>query len=431
MNTNRRRAGRVRAGELFQLLLAMISCGIFAGNAAAQPRESLAGESAAQALEKSIGAETYDINCGPVRANVGARLGVNYTDNVFYSEDRKDDVMLNPEVTLDALYPVTQLNTLRLSLGVGYEWYLINHVLNANSPLVQPGSELAFNVFVGDFRIKLHESFSYQESLFINSPSGTQQFFNFTNVGTFARLDNNAGCDVTWDLNQTVLTAGYDHENFTSYTSSFDYLDRVSEWFTASAGYFLGDHLQTGVEGQASLHHYDQQTVLNNNWRGRTGPFVDATLLEGVTLRTGGGYDLARYDAAGSGNSDYDSYYAYGRLTQETRLFSHSLEGGHKNLLGDSANNLRTTYVRYAVASPIVRHLDLGANVAVDWAEEYGGPSGYDENFTYYEAGFTAGWQFHKQWRAELGYSYQSKTSDVAGAAYERDRVTVALVWKY
>ena len=430
MNTPRRRAGRVSTGELFQLLLAMISCGIVVGDADAQTRESLAGESTAQALEKSIGAEPYAFQYGPVRANVGARLGVNYTDNVFYSEDRKDDVMIQPEVSVDALYPITQLNTLRLSLGVGYEWYLMNPELNANAPLVNPGSELAFNLFVGDFHIRLHERLSYQESLFFNSPANNQAFFNFTNTGIFERLDNHVGCDVIWDLNKTVLSAGYDHENFTAYTSSFKYLNRVSEWFTASAGYFPGDQVQSGLEGQAALHHYDQQTTLNDNWRARVGPFVEATLLEGVSLRAGGGYDLARYDAAGEATSDFDSFYAYGRLTQQTRFFSHSLEGGRKNILGDNANDLRTTYALYSITSPVVAHLDLGANVSVNVAEEYGGPSGYDENFTYSEAGFQAGWQFHKHWRVELGYEFLLKASDLAGRDFERDRVTVALAWK-
>jgi hypothetical protein len=434
MNTSYGHGGRVKAADRFRLVLAMISCGgMFAeATSHAQMRESLTGESAAQALKKSILAEPYDLQYGPVRANVGASLGVNYTDNVFYSEQRKDDVMIRPEVTLDALWPITEINALRLSLGVSYEWYQLNPSLNAKAPLINPGTELVFNVFVGDCLIRLHEAFSYQESVFFNSFSGPQPFYNLHNVGTFARLDNKIGADVTWDVGKVVLNASYDHENFKSYTAKYDYLDRQSEWFGASAGYFLGDHLQSGVEGRVSLHNYDQETTLNDNWRGRVGPFVEATLLEGVKLRTGGGYDWARYDAAGSGSSDYDSYYAYARLSQQTRLFTHSVEGGHETLLGDgNANNIRITYMRYSIESPIVEHVDLGAHFSVNYAEEYGGPSGYDERFTYYEAGFKGGWQFHRNWRAELGYQYLLKNSDLAGSDFQRNMVTVAVVWKF
>lgn len=433
MNLISRRAVRARSGKRFRLLLAMIGCGgIVAENTGhAQSRESLAGESAAQALEKSIENEPYDLQYGPVRASVGARLGVNYTDNVFYSTQGTDDIMIEPDVTLGALLPVSKLNTLRLSLGLSYQWYLKNTILNADAPFISPGSELAFNLFVGDFRIRLHDRFSYEESLFFNSFEGNEPFYNFNNVGTFGRLDNKTGFDVTWSLDKAVVTAGYDHENFISTTSAFDYLNRASDWFTASAAYLAGDHLKAGLEGRASLHRYDQQTILNDNWRGRIGPFVEATFPEKITLRAGGGYDLARYGAAASGNSDYGSYYAYARISQDTRFFSHSLEAGRELQLGENANNMRTDYVRYAITSPIIAHVDLGADVGVNVAEESGGPSGFDEKFTYYDAGLHAGWQFRKHWRAEVGYEFLLKESDLPLRDFHRNMVTMDVVWNF
>src|SRR6266850_1719088 len=164
----------VKSGEGSRLLLAVLGCGaVFAGDAGdGQPRESLAGESAAQTLKRSIEAEEYNLRYGPVRLKTGASVGVSYTDNVFYSHDPKEDFLVNPEITLAALWQMTDLNALRLSLGIAYEWYLKNQALNGDTPLINPGSELAFNLFIGDFRIRLHERFSYQESLFFNSFSG-------------------------------------------------------------------------------------------------------------------------------------------------------------------------------------------------------------------------------------------------------------------
>ena len=405
---------------------------MMAGNTSqAQTRESLAGESAAEALEKAIEAEPYDLQWGPVRGNLSARLGINYTDNVFYSETRKDDVMIEPDVTFGAFLPVSKLNELRLSLGVSYQWYLKNSGLNADTPFIHPGSELSYNLFVGDFHIRLHDNFSYEESLFINSFEGNEPFYNFNNVGIFERFDNKAGFDVTWDLNKYVINAGYDHETFISPTSMFDYLNRESEWFTTSAGYYLGDHLQTGLEDQFSYHYYDQETVLNDHWHNRVGPFVEATLLEDVTFRVGAGSDVAGYDATAGGTSDYDTYYAYAKISQKTRLFTHSLEGGREHLLGDNANNMRTDYVRYTISSPIVAHVDLRAHVGVNVAEESGGPSGFDEKFTYYDLGFQAGWQFHKHWRAEAGYQYLLKNSDLAERDFQRNQVMADVVWTF
>jgi hypothetical protein len=433
MNAIPRRALRAKSGERFRLLLAMIGCGGMAAENAghAQPRESLAGEGAAQALEKSIEAGPYDLHYGPVQVNAKASLGVNYTDNVFYSNQGTDDIMVEPDVTLGALWPISKLNALRLSLGLSYEWYLKNTELNANAPLVNPGSKLEFNLFIGDVRLQLHDRFSYEESLFFNSFTGNEPFYNFNNVGTFARLDNHAGVDATLDLDKAVISAGYDHEDFLSETAALDYMSRRSEWFTASAGYKLGDTLQAGPEGRASYHHYYQETVLNNHWQARVGPFVQATFPEKITLRAGGGYDMARYDAAALDNSDYNTYYAYGRISQETRFFTHSLEAGRETLLGDNANNMKTIYARYAIDSPAIAHVDLGANIGVNVAEEYGGPSGFDEKFTYYDAGLHTGWQFRKHWRVELGCEFLLKESDLALRDFHRNLVTADVVWNF
>ncbi|MDB6018449.1 MAG: hypothetical protein JWR19_2938 [Pedosphaera sp.] len=431
MGTIQQRAGCVKPGGRFRLLLAVIICGVFDGNTCyAQLRESLAGESEAQALKKSIAAEQYNLHYGPVRMTISSGLGVSYTDNVFYSHKPSEDMLVRPEITAAGLWPVTELNTLRLSLGLSYEWYLKNRALNANAPLIAPGSELAFNLFVGDFRIRLHERISYQESLFFNGVTGDDvRFFNFNDVGTFSRLDNQAGFEVTWDLNQAVLSAGYNHENFISNTSSFEYLNRASEWFTASAALYLGDHAQTGLESQASVHNYDRETILNDNWRARVGPFVEVTLREKLNLRVGGGFDTARYDAIALGNNDYDSYYAYARIRQELRLFSHSLRAGRELLLGDNANNMKTTYVRYTISSPVVAHVDLGASASVNVAEEFGGV--FEEKFTYYEAGVRVGYQFHKYWRADLSYEFRLKESDLAPRDFHRNQVTLAASYTF
>jgi len=430
MSPIQQRGSRVQSRERSWLLPAVLA-GMFGADAGqAQPRESLAGESAARDLKRSIAAEEFNLRYGPVQLKTGASLGVSYTDNVFYSYDRKEDLLVRPEIDLLALWSITELNALRLSFGLSYEWYLKNPDLNADAPLVNPGSELAFNLFVGDFRIQLHERFSYQQSLFFNGTSGDNvHFYNFNNVGTFTRLGNEAGFQVTWDLNKVILSVGYNHENFISTTSAFDYLDRTSEWSNASASFALGDNAQMGLEAQGSWHNYDQETILNDNWRARIGPFVEATFREKINLRAGGGFDTGRYNGAALGNNDFESYYGYARIRQETRFFSHSLAAGREHLLGDNANNLRILYARYSISSPVLAHLDLEANLSYNRAKEFGGT--FDEDFTYYGAGFRVGSQFHKYWRADLSYEFRLKESDLALRDFHRNRVTLATSYSF
>jgi len=297
-----------------RLLPSLVACGcVFGGLAGqAQTRSSLAGEEAAQALKKSIAAEEYNLSAGPIRFRTEAGVRLGYTDNVFISdENRREDFIVNPEVVLGAWWPISELNTLRLSLGVGYEWYLNNTALNSDAPLINPDTELVFNVFVDDFRIRLHEKFSYQESLFYGTD---ERFFNFNDVGKFSRWYNLAGLEVVWDLNKAILSVGYDHENFIPVTSQFEYMERASEWFDASAAFPIGDKVQVGLEAQASLHDYEQETILNDSWRAAGGPFVDFTTEQKISLRAGGGFDTARYDSAATDDNDFDDYYAYVRI---------------------------------------------------------------------------------------------------------------------
>jgi len=396
-----------------------------------EPRESLAGERAAQELSRSLTNEDYNIHLGHIRFQTQARLGVAYTDNVFLSGvNKKDDFIFNPEIDLAALMPVGQFNSLRLFVGLSYEWFAKNHSLNSDIPLVNPDSELAFYIFVGDFRIKLHEKFTYQQTLVFDDQVVNQvRLYNFNDVARFDRMDNFVGATVDWDLNKVLLTGNYDHENFISTTERFKYLDRASELFALTANYLLGDRTKTGLEGMGGYHNYDTETTLNDNWRGRVGPFAEAKLPKGLILRAGGGYELARFDSTAAPGNDYDHYYVYGRLSQETKWFTHSLGAGHETLLGDNANNLRTTYVRYSINTEVLKNTTIEGFGAVNISREFGGS--FEEKFNNYLAGLRVGYQFHKYWRADLGYEFLYKDSEFSDRTFHRNLVSLDVTFRF
>jgi hypothetical protein len=429
-----RLAGRRHIQQTQLLLLLCCSGPFWATLGEAQDQQPLAGEKAAQTLKESLQAEaqTYNIHYGPVGIRVGASMGFGYTDNVFYSQtNRQDDYVFTPQVTFDSFMQVSELNSLRLSVGLGYEYYFRNSSLNGDAPLVSPNTELAFNIFAGNFHIRLHENFTYQQSLFINTtPNGQNLLFNFNNVsGTFSRWDNLVGFTADWDLDRVVVTAGYDHENFVSDTALFDYLTRESELFKASIGLLVGDHAKVGIEGQGAYHNYDSQATLDDHWQARFGPFAEVKTEHGLTFRASGGPDKTWYDTAGE-TSDYSSYYVVGTVSQETRLFTHSLSAGNEHLPGDNANNLRDTYISYAISSPVlVEHVDLGLTGAFHWAKEFGG--GFEETYTYGIVGAKVGYQLHRYWRAEVGYEYLAKFSELPERDYHRNRATVALTFTF
>ena len=69
--------------------------------------------------------------------------------------------------------------------------------------------------------------------------------------------------------------------------------------------------------------------------------------------------------------------------------------------------------------------MELGANFAVHFAEEFGGA--FQEEFTYYRAGFKLAYQIHKYWSTQLRYEFMMKESEVALRDFDRNRVSLGL----
>src|SRR5438105_7079353 len=170
---------RKSATLLFVTSMLVATAGVYAQDAV---RPSLAGQEASDAREQDVSRIPYNLLLGPVRFRVGASVGVEYNDNINYSDDgtavipnptgpgsvtisahSQDDVIVTPNLTLDMIWPVTQLNTLRLDLGIGYSFYLDHSGDYTDYILVAPKSQIAFDIFVSDFRINIHDSLLLQQ----------------------------------------------------------------------------------------------------------------------------------------------------------------------------------------------------------------------------------------------------------------------------
>src|SRR5256886_15728043 len=111
---------------LFALSMLLAIAGVYAQDAV---RPSLAGQAASDARQQDVSRIPYNLLLGPVRLRVGATVGVEYNDNVNYADDgsavipnpfgpgtitvsshAQDDVIVTPNLTLDMIWPITQLN---------------------------------------------------------------------------------------------------------------------------------------------------------------------------------------------------------------------------------------------------------------------------------------------------------------------------------
>lgn len=426
----------------------LFTAGILRGQDAIRP--SLAGEAAAEARRQSIDKIPYNLQVGPIKFRFSATMGVEYNDNVNLAEDGsvvflsptgpilvttspQEDFILRPQINLDALWPITQLNTLRLDIGVGHAFYLDHSNYDTNSVLISPGSQLAFDIFVGDFRINLHDRFSLEQDPVAEVA--------LSNVADYGRFQNTAGISVLWDLNQAVVTLGYDHYTFISTTTAFDYLDRNADIVSGTIGFTPSSNLTVGLEGSFVNTYYDQN-VLNDSRTYSGGAFVEMQLTSYLKLRVAGGYQAIDFDNTGLVNDAHDlnDYYANALLSHRVNsVLTHNLSVGHETQLGVNSNYVKLNYARHTSTWNIFYHTLFSTELFYEDADDSGG-SGIlfrpipgvpninpfvAEHIHRYGGALSLGYQLTPHVTLGFRYQYTQKDSDQPLRDYRQNRVAI------
>ena len=381
-------------------------------------RPSLAGEAAAEARHQSIEQIPYNLLAGPVRFRFSLTTGVEYNDNINLAETHKQsDVIIRPQFNIDAIWPVTQLNTLKLDLGLGYSFYIEHPNADTNGVIIAPGSQLSFDIFVQDFRINLHDRFSLQQD-----PVAELQL---SNVVDYGRFENTAGVSVLWDLNKAVLTFGYDHYTYVSTTSTFSYLDRNAEELTLSAYFALTSTTGAGLESSAVYNYYDEN-FLNNSVGFTVGPFIETQVTNYLKLRASVGYQFINFDSGGlvDDASNGNDYYANLLLSHRINAaISQTLAAGHESQLGVDSNFVELNYVRHTATWNIINGVLLSTELFYEDGDDSGGL--FSEHIQRYGGAATFGYQLTPHVTLGLRYQYTQKQSDQPGRDYKQNRVAV------
>lgn len=440
-------------GGSYKIVLGLIVCGVAAPTGALrgqevppteQPTTSLSTDTTATPTpnEMEVGEDVlrperprYNIPWGSGGINFSLGLQGQYVDNVYLTHTSpSDDFIIVPECNIAAFIPAGRSNNIVLDLGIAYYYYIQNTELNTGTPLINPNSELAFNLQTGDFHFKFSESFSYQESPVYETGG---QFYNIYNTGRFARYLNRVGVAMKWDLHDLVVDASYYHENLAANGSTYNYIDHASELFGADALLAVSPTLTVGLESVASINRFDNSPWYDT-WRARVGPGVRLNLSEFVHARLGAGYERIEYDssfAAPLGLKPEDSYYAYAAIDHEiNRFISHSIQAGHDNQLGFNAANLERSYVGYYLNWRPKRSITVSPGISLSFYDEsYGSGSAslYSEKFRYLSPNVLVHYEYDRHWRANLGWEYHLKDSDTEELGYSRNLVRLELIYQF
>lgn len=380
-------------------------------------RPSLAGEATSEARQEDISRIPYNLILGPIRFRLSATVGVEYNDNINYADvGAQTDWIFTPNVTINAIWPVTQLNTLRLDLGLAYAFYVDHSNDDTRGILIAPNSQVAFDIFVGDFRINIHDRMLAQQDP-IAEPA-------LSNVANYGRFENTAGISVLWDLNKILVTIGYDHYTFVSTTSAFDFLNRNAEELSGTAAYLITPTIKVGVEANGVFNYYSQH-VLNDSTDFSVGGFAETELTNNIKLRVAGGYQEISFDHNGSVGdvNDLSDYYVNLLLTHRVNaVITQSVSAGHENQLGVNSNFITLNYVRHTVTWNLIRNTLLSTEFFFEDADESGGF--ISEHFQRLGGAVTLGYQLTPHVTLGLRYQHTTKDSDVALRDYNQNRVS-------
>ncbi len=432
LNSTLRRPSRRRLSLLLLPLLGAASL----ATAQDAVRPSLAGESAAEARRQTLDRIPYNLLVGPVRFRVSATAGLEYNDNINVADvETQEDLIFRPQVNFNALWPVTQLNTLRFDIGVGYGFYLDHSEYNTNGILLTPGSQLSFDIFVSDFRINFHDRFSLEQD-----PIGEP---GLSNVADYGRFQNTAGVSVLWDLNKAVVTFGYDHYTFIATNDDFEYLDRNAEMLTATVSLAATSTTGVGLEASYVFNRYTED-LLNDSDTFSAGAFVETQITSYLKLRVAGGYQGINFDGDDvrlgpfpdgfledgedflvfEDQSNLDDFYVNLLLSHRINgAFTHRLSAGHESQLGVNSNYIRLNYVRHTATWNLINRTLLSTELFYEDAEDSGGF--VDEQLHRYGGALSVGYQLTRNVTLGARYQYTQKDSDVAFRDYKQNRVSI------
>jgi hypothetical protein len=406
--------------------LAVGALGSVRGHLVAQEalRYSIAGEATAMSKIVEVENQPFTFKFGDFRALLTPSFEADWNDNVYLSKNNpQDDFILTPLLRMDASYPLTDRNLLRINLGVGYNAYITHNDLSRL--LLQSGSQISFDLYVKDFSINLHDQFSYVQD------SATQAAV--ANTGNYGNFQNIVGAGVTWDLEDVTVPFGYDHLNYLATSSSWNYTDHSSEMFNLRPGLRVHPQLTLGAEGTITYTTYDQP-VLNDNTAYTLG--VYATYKPGLYFNLQPRFGYTIYDFRQTSHTipaqNQDTWYADITLShQATKTITYSLSAGHELKLGVESDLIEDWYVRPNLIWAAFKDVNLTLSLFYENGNEKGGalPTYGETHYTWYGGSLGAGYTVNNNLNVSLTYRLTLRSSDLSSQEYTQNVVGILIAY--
>ena len=386
---------------------------------------SLASAQAAEARRQASSTlGYYNVKMGPTGWRFGAGLGLQFDDNVNLSGTNSDsDFIVSPQINAQMLWPVTDKNRIDLSVGLGYSAYAQHSDLDRF--YITPGSELSFDLYIGDFWVNLHERLSITQNAY-EDPT-------VTGTGKYSQLQNTVGTLGTWDLNKVVLKIGYDHVNYVVLEGKGGQPDGQSEVFSSSAGYAFSPGTVLGLELGGSLLQHEATTnnAFSNAKQWNVGCFCDMPVTEYIHLQGSVGYTVYSPEASGGGSNpgDFTGIYAQIELRHKLNQYlNYTLSGGRSINYAFFGGTVDLYSARFAADWKIMRKVSIHSSFDYEHGSQIASGA---ETFDRYGLGLGLSRTMTERLTASLSYQFYWRGSDQPGRDYTANIVSLNLGYRF
>lgn len=390
-------------------------------------RASLTGQKALDAKKQRIAAGWGDIRLGPVQMDLVGRLDLEASDNVWYrDEDTEEDLIFRPGLTARALYPISEKNLLSFGAGLAYNKYLQNSELDYFH--VAPDSDLAFDLYVGDFLINLHNRIYYTAEV-ANEAS-------LSGMGRYGRFEDTVGALAIWDMNKLLLSFNADYLTYLATDEQYDYVDHNSLLFGLRGAYLLTPVTPLGLELGYGTTDYSKE-LLNDMRHYSAGAFYEMPAGKFTSVRLGAGY--VRYEPTSHSNTNLvgegtlDGFYTDLTFRHRiTQTITYELSAGREVRGGVYSQTLELYYARAWVAWNILRGYGLTTSFGYEDGEESGSVYYWQlEEFRRFTVGLAVSKRLGEKLYTSLGYSFSQRDSNVRRRDYTQNRLVLSVSYNF
>jgi len=399
----------------------------------------------AQAAEES---DRYNFAIGPVQFGLAMGMGIEYNDNITLADsDRISDFVFRPSLDVQATWRISELNTLRLTVGASYAKYFDHSEFDSDGLLLSPNSELAFTFYLGAVKLTLRDRLSYQEDAFNIAP--------ISNTGDqrYRRYENQVGLQADWSVNEKVnLILGYDHYNLWTVGNGFSQQDRAIDTIFFKPSYQIVPGIKFGVNTSYSFINFDS----NDRGDGHSllaGPFIEWQISEYTNMYLEAGFQQLQFDKGGDfqnsaidqlglsasdaaslrsvlrDNEDSESYYIKFEINNKpSDIFDHRLMFSKTAEIGFFSNSYDLYHAEYDANWHVVQHLDISPVV---FYEYYTASGNLGEKAYRVGAGLGVRYHFSNSVTLGLDYRFISKDSNLENSDYLQNLAFLSLYYKF